>query len=152
MQETIAEFEVPRGFPNGFTITHVDAGHEMTDGRIGAVKISLWQEFPFGWKLTRSGNLAYEVTLPISDLVSGAVLTVQAPWGDKLQVSVLPSNLFSVLRGIVIKEPQMGLFNEYGDRTDLEVHITADWDNLTDRTMVDLLTVRLAHSLIYNPI
>lgn len=87
LEEGVVSYELPIGFPDGFTLVFLNEGHRMTDGRIGNVSISYRYRVPEGWKLVPGTlNLVFTMEISVQQIVEGFQRDILCPNGRLFQV------------------------------------------------------------------
>ena len=96
LQESAVAYELPAGFPDGFTVTYVGSGHEMDDGRKGDLTVTYRYRIPEGWRiLPGSQDLIYRVEVAVTDMVEGFRRNISCPNGKAYEVDTESPTLIS---------------------------------------------------------
>lgn len=98
LEEGTVAYQLPIGFPDGYTILFPHRGHGTRDGRSGNLSVTFRHRFPEGWKLApgTSSDLVYEMEISVQELVEGFHRDILCPNGQIFRVCVVGENMIDV--------------------------------------------------------
>jgi molecular chaperone DnaJ len=160
LQEGAVAYQLPMGFPDGYTLVFANEGHRMRDGRSGNLSITYRHRAPDGWRLVPdSSDLVYEMEISVQELVEGFQRDILCPNGQIFQVYAFGESLYAVISLQVACEPSLsvdilvtgwqmvakdyGTVSIDGRKGDLIIEILPSWDDVSMEVWESILLVRL---------